>query len=135
LSSCLRHRLAITVVEALVALAILSSAIIPIVLFLSTGTETVRGTRDTAGAVFVANRTFEELRALPFDQLSLAASRVATASDIALGPIHYRRTLTMTPLGERSLMKAYLAWLKIEWFRDRKKVLAYEVGTVLSDVK
>jgi len=118
-----------------VALAILSSSIFPIVLFLSSGTETVRGTRDTAGAVFVANRTFEELRSVPFDRLVQTAARITASSEIAVGPIQYRRTLTLTPLGERSLLKGYLGWLKVEWSRDRKKVLAYEVGTVLSDVR
>ena len=124
-----------SLVEALVAIAILSSSIIPIILFLSVGTETVRGTRDTAGAVFVANRTLEELRALPQDGLPEAARRIQASPNIDLGPITYRRTLTLTPTTEKSGIAGALAWLRVEWARDRRKTMAYEVGTFLSDVR
>lgn len=127
------ERRGLSVVEALVAIAILSSSIIPIILFLSVGTESVRGTRDASGAAFVANRTFEELRARPFDEV-FAAKALPLAS-VDLGAITYRRTLSVAPLAPDSGLRAALVWLKVEWARDRRKVLAYEVGTVLSEVR
>jgi hypothetical protein len=124
----------LSVVEALVAIAILSSSIIPIILFLSVGTETVRGTRDISGAAFVANRTFEELRARPFDDV-LGSPRSRSLPSIDLGAITYRRTLSVSPLAPESGLRAVLLWLKVEWARDRRKTLNYEVGTVLSEVR
>ena len=120
-------------VEALIAIAILSSSIIPVILFLSVGTETVRGTRDASGAAFVANRTFEELRAGSFDDLLARPNQ--TLASVDLGAITYRRTLIVAPLAPDSGLRAALLWLKIEWARDRRKMLAYEVGTVLSEVR
>lgn len=117
------------------AIAILSSSIIPIILFLSLGTETARGTRDASGAAFVANRTFEELRAQPFDAVLALAKSPAPLAGMDLGAITYRRTLTVSPLAPDSGLRACLLWLKVEWARDRRKVLAYEVGTVLSEVR
>jgi len=127
-------RQGISIVEALVAIAILSSSIIPIILFLSAGTETVRGTRDASGAAFVANRTFEELRARPFDEVLALPKNQALAS-VDLGAITYRRTLQVAPMAPDSGLRAVLLWLKVEWARDRRKTLSYEVGTVLSDVR
>lgn len=126
-------RRGLSVVEALIALAILSSSIIPVILFLSVGTETVRGTRDASGAAFVANRTFEELRAQAYDDL--IGRKDAALPSVDLGTITYRRTLTVTPLAPDSGLRAALLWLKVEWARDRRKMLAYEVGTVLSEVR
>jgi hypothetical protein len=118
-----------------VAFAILSSSIIPIILFLSLGTETVRGTRDASGAAFVANRTFEELRAQPFDAVLALAKAAGPMPNLDLGAITYRRTLTVSPLAPEAGLRACLLWLKVEWARDQRKVLAYEVGTVLSEVR
>src|SRR5213078_1907781 len=99
---------------------------------LSAGSETVRGTRDASGAAFVANRTFEELRAKPFDEV-VAASKAGPLASVDLGAITYRRTLTVSPLAPDSGLRAALLWLKVEWARDKRKTLAYEVGTVLSE--
>lgn len=126
-------RRGLSVVEALVAVAILSSSIIPVILFLSVGTETVRGTRDASGAAFVANRTFEELRAGSFDEL--LSGKLAALGSVDLGAITYKRTLTVTPLAPETGLRAVLLWLKVEWARDKRKMLAYEVGTVLSEVR
>ena len=127
-------RRGLSVVEALVAIAILSSSIIPVILFLSVGTETVRGTRDASGAAFVANRTFEELRTRPFDEL-LNGPKTQQLPPLDLGAITYKRTLQVAPLAPELGLRAALLWLKVEWARDRRKMLAYEVGTVLSEVR
>lgn len=127
-------RRALSVVEALVAFAILSSSIIPIILFLSLGTESVKGTRDASGAAFVANRTFEELRSQPFDAL-VAGAKTQTLSNLELAGTSYRRTLAINPLAPDAGLRAALLWLKVEWTRDKGKTLSYEVGTVLSEVR
>jgi hypothetical protein len=133
--ACRGDRAGISLVEVLGAIAILSAFILPIILFLSVGTETVRGTRNTAGAVFAANRTFEELRNEPYDTAVGDRPRVMSLPDLAVGPVSYRRTLTVTPFFARTGLRAGLLWLKIEWARDRRRTLAYEVGTVVSDVR
>lgn len=130
-----RSRSGLGLMDLLVAMAILSSAIIPVSLVLTSGPQTVRGAREASGAELVARRTLEELRAYPLDRLGDYARQVKASPDLAVGPVSYRRFVTLRDLGPRSGLRATLAWVRVDWTRDSTRTLSFEVGTVLSDVR
>lgn len=131
--------------EILMALAIFSFAIIPLSLFLRTGSETVVGTRDLSGAVFVAQSTLEQCRSLPFELLlrdpaqplppgtETLPEAFARQPTVKVGPVEYQRTLEVQAVPGQEL-DARLVTVRVTWKR-RKKDLAYQVWTVISSTR
>lgn len=140
-----RDRRGLTLLEVLIAAAILSCAVIPLVLVVNTGGETVRGTRDVSGAVFVAQQTLERMRTYDFDDLDESDPRCEDPSKSAerqlneegvveVGAVVFYRKVDVRPVSADRSLQARLATVKVHWEREGK-TLAYEVSTVLSSVK
>lgn len=134
-----------TLLEVLIAAAILSCAVIPLVLVVNTGSETVRGTRDVSGAIFVAQQTLEACRKYDFHDLDAADPKCEDPSRSAetelngqgvveMGPLVFYRKVDIRPVSADASLQARLATVRIDWKRDDKH-LNYEVSTVLSSVK
>ncbi len=128
------------------ALTILSFAIIPLSMFVRSGTRSVEGTRDIAAAVFFASKTLEASRSFPFELLRRDAETPAgaeTAEEVLnrdnvyeSSRVKYTRKVEIRPLAAGAGFDGRLLHLTVSWTAGPDdKPLEYQTWTVLSRIK
>ncbi|MBI4866271.1 MAG: type II secretion system protein [Candidatus Wallbacteria bacterium] len=136
----------ITLLELMMAIAILSFALLPLSMVMRSGSKTVEGTRDIAGAVCFAQATLEQCRSYPYELLrrepgtpageETAEEAMKRAATFTMGRITYTRQVTIRPVSAGSGFDGRLMHLRITWQpKDGEKPFEYETWSVFSDVK
>lgn len=138
------RRDAMTLVEVMIAVTILAFALLPLFLFLRTGTRGVQGTRDIATATFLATQALERARAWDYPRLAdedlaggdpgpsfEASLNAPDEAEITVGPTAFSRIVEVTPLGPAGATPPVkVVKVRVEWQR-KDLPLHYEVTTVL----
>ncbi|MBI4870608.1 MAG: prepilin-type N-terminal cleavage/methylation domain-containing protein [Candidatus Riflebacteria bacterium] len=135
-----------TIVEILMAVTIFSFAVLPLALFVRSSSKTVEGTRDLAGAVFLAQKTLEQCRSYPPELLvrdgatptgvETALEAIVREPTFTMGRITYKRQVEIRPVDAGAGFGGKLLHLKISWQANpQDKALEYETWTVLAPAK
>lgn len=136
-------RRGVTLTEILVAVAVLSFALLPLMGFLRTGGRGVTGTRDIAAAAYLASQALEELRAWTFEELAEedppnpegrpsaeARMNAEERARVEISGIRFEREVEVVPLADAAGPPAKLATVTVRWTRGETP-LHYQVTTVI----
>lgn len=135
-----------SLIEVMIAVTILAFALLPLFLYMRTGTQVVEGTREIATATFLASQALEEVRAWPFESLAdedltrTGAPPGPSAESIMNGPessriqvgrVEFTRTVEITPTATSGAdPDLKVVRVRVEW-RRKDVPLAYEVTSVV----
>lgn len=121
-----------TILELIIAVVILAIALFPFLLAMRGSGRSVRGTRDYSWAVFVAQRTLEELRSVRYRKLPEARDAINSNQGriVELYNRDYERNVELT---ECKVPAMSTCRISVTWTNENNKELRYETTALITE--
>lgn len=121
-----------TILELIIAVVILAIALFPFLMAMKGSGRSVRGTRDYSWAVFVAQRTLEELRSVRYRDLPSARDAINSneGSIVELYNRDYTRTVDLVECKVPAMSSCRIT---VTWTNENNRELTFETTALITE--